>query len=374
MGILLIAPGLSEPSTLWMRRQLEMISSDISYLATDVSDAITEYEKYKIIRLRSGRGWLFSKISHYLNLLFLLRAVHSKSTDLVFIHYATTAVTYKKILQTTSKPVVIHCHGYDVTWDDESSGVPRHGKSYISQIRSMPDNFTFVGNSKRTNQRLVDIGISADRIALKYLGTKVEEVYPGRCLNTEALTVLYLGRLVDFKGPTLVIQAFEKACADGFKGSLVMAGDGPLRETCELLRERSPFRACISILGSVDAEMGKTLRQSADIFTAHNCTGPLSGQEEAFGVTIIEAMADGIPIINANNGSIPELLENDVTAILLEPGDINGHAKALIRFQKEPEYRHKIAKNAWESVRDNFSLEKERRRLREILHLPFQRY
>ena len=353
-----------------MRRQLEMISDEIGYLATDASNANNDFKEYKIIPLRYAQGRFAKRVLHYINSLLLLRAIHSKNIDTVLIHYATTAVSYKKVLITTKKPVIIHCHGYDVTWINKKSGVSRHGMSYVSQVRSMPNNFFFIGNSKRTIQRLIDIGIPADHIVLKYLGVDVPDVYPDRCQNNECLTVLYLGRLVDFKGPDLVIQAFEKACSEGFNGTLVMAGDGPLRSACELLREKSCYKDRISMLGSVDAKTGKILRKNADIFTAHNCTGPSSGQEEAFGVTMVEAMADGIPIINASNGSIPELLVNGDSAILLEPGDINGHAKAFLKFQEDPEYRQEIAKNAWERVRDNFSLDRESKILREILQLP----
>ena len=369
MSILLVAPGLSNPSTLWMRRQLEMICDEVGCLVTDVDDARNYFPKLKFILLKASRGFISNRIAHYFNLLQLLRAIHSKNITVILIHYATTAVSFKKVLLTTQKPIFIHCHGYDVTWNAKSAGVPMHGDRYVAQILSMPDNVIFIGNSKKTIQRLVDIGIPQKRIVLKYLGVEVPDAYSGSCLKTEKLTVLYLGRLVDFKGPDLVIRAFEVACYKGFEGVLVVAGDGPLRQTCELLRAHSPFKDRITLLGAVDTKKGEKLRGKADIFTAHNCTGPLSGQEEAFGVTIIEAMAAGVSIVNASNGSIPELLENGFDSILVESGDIEGHASALLKLQDNPEYRRKISKNAWKKVHDKFSLVQERQKLRKILFL-----
>lgn len=372
MGILHIAIGLSESSTLWMRRQLEMIGDEVAYIFTDDLGAKKYRSQYKCVVIWRSKITSLNRLFHYLNLLKVLKAIYSKKVDVVFIHYATTAVLFRKVLNTTRKPVFVHCHGYDVTWDGKSSGVRMHGKYYVDHVRSLPSNVTFIANSKKTIQRLVDIGISADRIVLKYLGVDVPEVFPARTNENDFLTVLYLGRLIDFKGPDLVIKAFEKACSNGFNGILNMAGDGPLRSTCELLRANSPYKDRINLLGAVDEKTGKKLRRNADIFTAHNCTGPLSGQEEAFGVTMAEAMAEGIPIINASNGSIPELLKDDYSAVLVNPGDIDGHAKALLKYQQEPEYRYKLARNAWKDARDKFSLEQESRRLREILHLPLR--
>ena len=370
-GVLLIAPGLSLPSTLWMRRQLDMISDNVSYLFTDVESAPEYGKKYNLVKIRTGIGKVSNRIFHYFNLLRLFRAVHNKSVDIVFVHYATTAVVYKKVWLTTKKPVVVHCHGYDVTWKLKApgSGAPCHGERYVSQVRSMPDNVTFIGNSNRTIQKLLDIGISHERIVLKYLGVDVPGSFPERSHNLEKLIVLYLGRLIDFKGPDIVIRAFEKACSMGFTGELIMAGDGPLRVTCELLVAHSPFKERIRLLGAVDSDKGRKLMAEADIFTAHNCIGPLTGQEEAFGVTTIEAMAAGVPIINTSSGSIPELIEDVVSGILVQPSDIDGHSKAFLRLQNDPGLRLSIAKNAWERVRAMFSKEQESSNLKNILSL-----
>src|SRR5690606_33177261 len=119
--------------------------------------------------------------------------------------------------------------------------------------------------------------------------------------------ILYLGRLVDCKGPDLTIQAFSLACEQGLRGKLTIAGDGPLLAECEQLRAVSPFAHCIQLLGSVDEPTAERLRTEADIFTAHNRKGPYTNQEEAFGVSFVEAMAAALPIVSGANGSLPEL-------------------------------------------------------------------
>ena len=161
MSILIIANGLSRPSTLWMRRQLDMISDQVTYLLTDPKSAHIYKKDYNVIIERQCRNNYINKILHIINSLKLFIAVHNKNVDVIFIHYATVAVRYKKALATTNKNIVVHCHGYDVTWDkhDIISGISSHGKTYVAQIKSMPKNVRFIANSKRTMQRLTDIGI-----------------------------------------------------------------------------------------------------------------------------------------------------------------------------------------------------------------------
>ena len=117
------------------------------------------------------------------------------------------------------------------------------------------------------------------------------------------------------------------------------------------------------------AEYGEALRQKADIFTAHNCTGPITGQEEAFGVSIVEAMAGGLPIVNALNGSIPELVEDGKEAILFDPGDIEAHAAALVSLGSDPNRRQVMGIRGWQRARNHFSIQSETRRLCEILEI-----
>ena len=97
-----------------------------------------------------------------------------------------------------------------------------------------------------------------------------------------------------------MVHAFDLACRRGLRGRLLIVGDGILRTTCELAKARSSFRDRIDLLGSLDASGVQRLLATADIFTAHNCTGPITRQEEAFGVSIVEAMGAGVPVVSGS--------------------------------------------------------------------------
>ncbi len=140
-----------------------------------------------------------------------------------------------------------------------------------------------------------------------------------------------------------------------------------MRARCEALRQASVYAERITFLGAVDADKGSELRASADIFTAHNCLGPLSRQEEAFGVTVLEAMAEAIPVVSCRSGGLLETVVHEETGLLVTPGDVEAHAAALLRLANDPVLRWRMGEAAWQRVHNCFSIEKERTQLLDIL-------
>ncbi len=383
MGVLFFGDNITLPSVLWMRRMLAGLGDDVATFATEVDPAAAAAGGFEVIVVRDSAWKRFWRLLCRLRLIetvpktghaidTLLRAVQSPRVSVVLMHYLTDAVKYDRVWRRTAKPVVVHCHGYDVTWDYRLAHEPHklaHGKGYVKRVRALPDNVRFIANSEKTRQRLLEVGIAAGRIEIKYLGVPMpEEPPPERAADGE-LVILYLGRLIDFKGPDLVIEAFDRAVAGGLAGRLLIAGDGPERRRCEELRQRSPNRDRIELLGVVDAATGERLRREADVFTAHNRLGPVSRQEEAFGVSVVEAMSAGLPIVSGVSGSLPEVVEDGRQGILVEPGDIEAHAAAFLRLAADPELRRRMGHSGWRRAREHFSLQRETAVLRRILGL-----
>ena len=293
----------------------------------------------------------------------------------VLVPYIPIALMYEPAWRRTDKPVFVHCHGYDVTWDLHRYNQPEvasHTTDYTRRTLEMSKYVQYIANSEITKRRLLDIGIPEDRIHVKYLGVPVPEQPVDRTKqsNEEGVHILYLGRLVDFKGPDLTIQAFIRACEKGLKGKLTVAGDGPLMEKCKELRAESPVADRIELLGAVDEATGEKLRAEADIFTAHNQKGPVTRQEEAFGVSIAEAMADCLPVVTGRNGSIPELITDGKEGLLFTPGDVAAQADAFLHLAGDAELRAELGRNGWQRVRERFTIQREMNTLRSLLGLP----
>jgi glycosyltransferase involved in cell wall biosynthesis len=374
-GILFFVPNWEKPAELWLNRMIFNMEDSLTGIicpnkqyplwgnkipALSTSIKINYFTK-TIKKIVSKR--IFRKINDQ----YLLKKLNSSNVNAISIHYLTLAVTYLSVILKTQKPVFIHCHGYDVTWDLMESTNPQkkaHPDDYIENVKKLANKSFFVANSYNTINNLKKIGISEDRIYLCNYGIPVGKGKKEK--HSGELVILYLGRLVDFKGPEQVIKAFELACKKGLKARLIIAGDGPLRITCELLKRSFAFGSKISILGEISWDQGQALFSEADIFTAHNRKGPLTNQEEAFGVSIVEAMAAGIPVVTGRNGGCIETVIHNETGILVEPDDIEAHAEAFLLLGTNSSIRDEMGKKGKARVRAYFSPELERSRLADI--------
>lgn len=381
MGILFVMKNWAKPSELWLQRQIEMLEPHIALLACPAPKENRWRGRIPTLKLQDVPPSWPRRFAHHVGLNVwqpprrtsiqcLKQAIESSSVTAILIHYLKFAIRFESAWSATTKPVFIHCHGYDITWDMRSTDQPDRpmfGPDYIESARRLAQKAILIAPSRTSAQRLYDIGIPPERVAVKYVGTEVPLQPPRRPFHKGDVTVLYLGRLVDCKGPDLVIRAFALACQNGLKGRLIIAGDGELAITCKLIRARSSYSDRITFLGAVDGQTGAALRADADIFTAHHCFGPLTHQEEASAVAFMEAMACALPVTSGRSGGLPEIVSHGEDGLLFEPGDIEAHAEALIRLAQDHALRQRMGIAGWQKAKERYSIERERTEFRRIL-------
>lgn len=131
--------------------------------------------------------------------------------------------------------------------------------------------------------------------------------------------VLFAGRLSEEKGVRVLAEAIAQV--DGVE--LQVAGDGPLREVFS------------EALGFVPHDELQQLYASASIFV-------LPSFREGFGVVAIEAMSHGVPVIATRVGGLAWVVEDDVSGILIEPGDPGALRDAIIRLRDDADLRARL--------------------------------
>jgi glycosyltransferase involved in cell wall biosynthesis len=138
--------------------------------------------------------------------------------------------------------------------------------------------------------------------------------------------VLAVGALEPRKLPGLLVEAHQRAGDAGLRAGLVFAGDGPLRAQLE--------RSGAVVLGHVSDAMLDGLYERA---LAVSCVS----REEGFGFTPLEAVARGTPAVVTELPVFDETLGHG--ALRVAAGDVAGLADALLRLEREPELRERLA-------------------------------
>jgi glycosyltransferase involved in cell wall biosynthesis len=161
------------------------------------------------------------------------------------------------------------------------------------------------------------------------------------------VVVAATSRLIPGKGHADLIEGFALAHARAPQLRLVIAGSGPLREELEHLAAGNEN---VTFLGFQDDV--RPLVQAADVMAFP--TLPALG--EGFGLTALEAMAAGRPVVATSVGAIPEVVEHEETGLLVAPHDSAALADALVRLAEAPTERSAMGRAGAERAAEAFSL------------------
>jgi glycosyltransferase involved in cell wall biosynthesis len=140
-------------------------------------------------------------------------------------------------------------------------------------------------------------------------------------LDSTDFVIVTIGSLFAHKGHKYFIEALTRVKKNQRSIKYLIVGDGPLRETLHAYVRDSGLEHAVRFIGE-KKDIGEFL-VSADIYVQPSCA------REGLGMSILEAMAYGKPVIATTIGGIPEAVDNGVTGLLVPPGDSAALAEAL---------------------------------------------
>ena len=158
-------------------------------------------------------------------------------------------------------------------------------------------------------------------------------------------------RLIAGKGHPTLIEAVGRAVReDGIKITLLVAGAGEEREHLEALAAKHCPPESVRFLGFVqDVE---TFLAACDVVAF-----PTDNYAEGFGLTALEAMAAARPVLATRYASLPEVVDDGVTGILVEPGSVDEMRAALVRLATDEPERIGMGLAGLQRAKDVFTLD-----------------
>lgn len=167
--------------------------------------------------------------------------------------------------------------------------------------------------------------------------------------------VLFVGRLERAKGVDVLISGVhEIKSAQHFNITVALVGDGSLKKDYEKLVKELDLEENVKFLGiRRDVE---ELMQMSKIFV-------LPSRWEGLPIVILEAMANGIPIISTKVGGIPEVIEDGANGLLVDPESPTELAEKISYLLNNPSFAEELSKNAFEKIKMEYSIESYTRKI-----------
>jgi N-acetyl-alpha-D-glucosaminyl L-malate synthase BshA len=168
---------------------------------------------------------------------------------------------------------------------------------------------------------------------------------PARPRKTQFPSAVHVSNFRPVKRVPWLIEAFARATADT-AAELMLVGDGPTRAESEQAARRLGLGARVRFLGERDAL--PELLGPADVFL-------LSSSEESFGLSALEAMSCGIPVVATAVGGVPEVIRDGVTGFLSPAEDLPRYAERIRALLLDRERARAMGAAAREDVLARFA-------------------
>jgi N-acetyl-alpha-D-glucosaminyl L-malate synthase BshA len=276
----------------------------------------------------------------------LVDMVKLHKIELLHVHYAIphayAGYMAKKMLKEEGidLPMVTTLHGTDITL------VGNHPfyKTAVTFSINKSDFVTSVSQSLKDETNKLfniknDIVVIPNFIELNKT-TNLENIkcYRSVIAKKNERIVTHISNFRKVKRIPDIIKIFYKI-QEKIPAKLMMVGDGPEKETAEIMCEELGIVNKVIFFGNSN-EIDKILSYS-DLFL-------LPSQSESFGLAALEAMASGVPVISSNSGGLPEVNFDGISGYLSNVGDIDEMAANAIKILENDQNLEKFKSNALE--------------------------
>lgn len=172
--------------------------------------------------------------------------------------------------------------------------------------------------------------------------------------------IVLVGRLSPEKGHAVLLEALSRLRRDGLDAILEFVGPGEIGPDLLARADRLGVSDSVRLLGGLHSSQIPARLREGDVFC-------LPSFAEGLPVSIMEAMAVGIPVVTTFIGGIPELAVDEETALVVPAGDADSLARALARILRDDDLRWRLVHNARRRVEAHHSLDTNVQRLEALL-------
>ena len=279
--------------------------------------------------------------------------VKSHELDLLHVHYAiphaTSAWIAREMLREAGSDVkvITTLHGTDITIVGQDRSF--HPITKFSIEKS--DRITAVSQylRQRTFNAFGCAGCQVE-VIYNFIDPDVynRSKYPpllSEQLNGGRRVLMHVSNFRPVKRVRDIVRIFARV-QEAVPSVLVMVGDGPDRVEAEAEAQMLGVERTVHFLGKIDVVA--PLLAGADLFL-------LPSQSESFGLSALEALASGTPVVGSKAGGLVEVVKEGVTGALCEVGDVDAMARASVEILSDRDRWETMSRDAAADARARFS-------------------
>ena len=312
----------------------------------------------KVIILQMKRE--ISPISDMLAFIKLCWYINKGRYDIIHTHNSKAGFLGRLAARFMGAPVVIHTPHCFAFMNESFSKFERRLYFYLERFTGLFTNgLITVSESQRSDLEirrlikpekvfLIENGIDINRFDNG--GIDVQKKKKELGLDNNSLILGTVGVLNESKGHKYLIKALSKIIQDGFDAKLIIAGEGPLRRELEGLAQRLGISSKVTFLGHRD-DVPEIL-PIMDVFVFPSLW-------EGMPHALLEAMAQGLPVISTDVHGAIDVVTNNRTGILVQRRDVNGLIDAIKYLISHREKAHEMGEEARKFIIKNYPIEKQ---------------
>ncbi|NJN67991.1 MAG: glycosyltransferase [Chloroflexaceae bacterium] len=312
-----------------------------------------------IRKVAAGLCRLFRASPQAIHFQVALRFLQVHRVRVVLAEYGPIGASMLEVCERAGVPLIVHFHGYDAY---VQAVLEEHHEVYQRMFAAARG---IIAVSRDMEARLRSLGAPRDRLYYNPYGI---DPYLFTSANPASNPPVFVtvGRFVEKKGPHKTLYAFRKvldACPDA---RLVMIGGGKLWGACQHLAQALNVADHVTFAGPRShPEVAATMR-SARAFVQHSLRAS-NGDSEGTPVAVLEAGMTGLPVVATRHAGIKDVVRHEATGFLVDEGDIDGMAEAMIRLARDAALAADLGRQAREHVQHHFSMDRSIATLARIL-------
>jgi len=232
----------------------------------------------------------------------------------------------------------------------------RQTRRYFDRVITVSDDILREYENKFPKGRAITVHNAVDIAHIRPTRT-VAEIRRDLNIGLNSPVIGTAGRLVPVKGYDLFLEAARFIIEDKPQAVILIAGDGPLMEE---LKQKA-----ISL--GIDNNV-RFLGFREDIIDILNCFDifVMSSHHEGIPMVLLEAMALQKPVVSTAVGGVREVIEDNLSGLLVKPGDVRALALACLIVLNRPETRTKLSLGAQKRIDEEFSVTIQKKRILEL--------